>query len=211
MARYLKILTGFFFLIVFGCTEDRSIMQKDYYPLSQNNSLSYAVEEKNYSLTSGEKKTNYYIKETIGQPIGTINEKPIYSLMRYRKFKPEDGWVLDSLWTIYKQLDKVVKIENNIPYVKLILPSEPGKTWNGNSLNTLPNKSYKIFRHPEGIEVVHYNDSNAIELNRSREIYSPGIGMTYKEITHFKYCQSSSDCIGKGIVSSGKSIIYKFQ
>lgn len=211
MARYFKIVLIAFVSVIVGCSSNESLKKQDYYPLDIDKSISYSVEEKNFTITGGGKTSQYYVKETVGEQVGIVTEQPIYALLRYKKNRPEETWSLDSLWTIYKQSDKVVKVENNVPYIKLLLPISAGINWNGNALNTLPAENYKSFSHPEGIEVIHYSDSSAVELNRSREIYAPDRGMIYKEVIHYKYCQSTPECIGKGIVASGKSIVYKAQ
>jgi hypothetical protein len=211
MARYFKIILIALVSTVLGCSSNDSLKKQDYFPLEIDKSISYSVEEKNYTLTGGGKTSQYYIKETIGEQIGTVTEQPVYALIRHKRTRPEDTWSLDSLWSIYKQSDKVVKVENNVSYIKLALPLKAGITWNGNALNMLPALNYTTKTHPEGMEIIHYNDSSAVELNRSREIYAPDKGMIYKEVIHYKYCQSTPDCIGKGIVASGKSIVYKAQ
>lgn len=197
------------FMVVFGlassCNNDEISLEKDLFPLKVGNSMVYDVIETNYSVANGESIDKYQIKESIGELISMDT----YALLRYKRKNENESWSLDSVWKITKQSDKVVVSENNVSFIKAVLPIYDGLTWNGNALNNLDEELYTAKFIGEDIEITHKNDSNAISLNRRKEIYLPGKGMVYKEKTSYQYCQSSPDCIGKGIVTSGKSIIYK--
>ncbi|MDT4866462.1 hypothetical protein FQZ97_1013170 [compost metagenome] len=146
----------------------------------------------------------------IGDALGEINGFTVYKLERYRKEKTGDAWKMDSVWTVYRQPDKVVKTENNTPYIKLLLPASDGLSWNGNALNTLNEQTYRLKISADGLaDVVQMADSSLVHINKSIERYRAGEGLVYKELRIYNYCQSNPDCIGKNIITSGRDLVYK--
>lgn len=183
----------------------------DYFPVKTGLVREYEVSETRYSVTEGPQKSNWYLREVIGDVVGEVNGFAVYKLERYRKSHAADTWKIDSVWTVYRQPDKIVKVENNTPYIKLLLPPSDGLSWNGNALNTLTEQTYRMRTPADGgpAEVVQMADSSLVHLNKSIERYGAGEGLVYKELRIYNYCQSTPDCIGKNIITSGRDLVYK--
>lgn len=182
----------------------------DYFPVKSGLAWEYEVNETRYNVTEAPRKTTWYLREVIGEPVGEISGFAIHKLERYRKNQPGDAWKIDSVWTLYRQPDKIVKVENNTPFIKLLLPSADGLSWNGNALNTLNEQTYRLRTSPDGLaEVVQMADSSLVHLNKGIERYEAGKGLVYKELRIYNYCQSTPDCIGKNIITSGRDLVYK--
>lgn len=203
--KYIIIILGF--IAVYSCSLPDTVPEGRYFNITPGFSTEFEVQETRYSLADGEEKRTYFLKEEVGDEIEKINGFPVYALLRY--IKTTGSWQLDSVWTTWAQPDKYVKVENNLPIIKIQLPVKNGTKWDGNALNHLGEAIYRMRSFDDKLEITHRYDSTALELHVSREIYQRGVGMIYKEITNYQYCQATPDCIGKGIVTSGLSTIYK--
>lgn len=196
--------------VLTACETTISEPAEDYFPVNTGVTAEYEVKETRYSVTEAPLELTWYLKEVVGEPLDEINGFSVYKLERYRKNLPGDAWKIDSVWTIYRQPDKVVKTENNTPYIKLRLPASDGLSWNGNALNTLNEQTYRLKTGADGqAEVVQMADSSLVHLNKSIEKYQAGKGLIYKEVRVYNYCQSSPDCIGKNIITSGFDMVYR--
>lgn len=182
----------------------------DYFPVKAGLAWEYEVNETRYNVAEGPRKSTWYLREVIGAPLEEMNGFTVYKLERYRKDHAGDTWKIDSVWTLYRQPDKIVKIENNTPFIKLLLPSSDGLSWNGNALNTLSEQTYRLKTSAGGLaEVIQMADSSLVHLNKSIERYESGKGLVYKELRVYNYCQSTPDCIGKNMITSGRDLVYK--
>ena len=184
-----------------------------YFPLETGHFVEYEVHEIRYAVASTPVEARYLLKEVCGQSITSSTGQEQYRLERYRKNQPQQSWVLDSVWTAYRQPDRAVRVENNVPYVKLRFPVRDRATWNGNELNTLPPQdyearlsttpvSYQELSFPRSLTVVQRYDSTLLTLDKSLEQYAPEVGLIYQESTSLVYCQDVN-CIGEGIIESG--------
>ena len=215
-----KILL-FLLLALLGCekTEISETSTDSYFPLKKNHAITYSVTETEYGILSGKTEKNYFLKEVVGDSIGTYNQASVYKIERYKRNSTQDNWKIDSVWTAYNLPDKSIKVENNIAFVKLFYPLSTGSKWNGNLYNQLPAENYLAKQinsnfglsgvSSEGFEIIQKQDSSAVTLQKKKEVYLKNVGMVYQEKTNFEYCQSSPNCIGKGIVETGKSIVMK--
>ena len=182
----------------------------DFFPVETGLVREFEVNETRYSVTEEPRKSTWYLREVIGETLGEVNGFAVHRLERYRKEHTGDAWKIDSVWAIYRQPDKVVQVENNTPYIKLLLPSSDGMSWNGNALNTLSAQTYRMRISADGqAEVVQLADSSLVHLNKSIERYRADEGLIYKEIRVYSYCQSTPDCIGKNIITSGRDLVYR--
>lgn len=183
----------------------------DFYPVYPGYSMEYRVTEHQYSITDPEPETKtWYLKEIIGDSIGSVAGFPLYSLQRFVRLSPAAAWQIDSVWTLYRQPDKIVRIENNTPYLLLTLPAIENRPWNRNVLNTLPPSPYSLsFTDPLTIRVAQAGDSSLIHYKKGHEIYRSGTGLVYRQVLDYQYCQTTPECIGKNIISSGYDITYE--
>jgi hypothetical protein len=184
-------------------------------------SVIYDVEEVQYSLNSLPVSKIYQLKETFVSLLTDINGSENLRIERYRRENDNQKWMIDSVFMAKKEIDKALKTENNVTYVKFIYPFSEGLKWNGNAFNTLRNDMYELkklnkpFRvdgqnFDKTVSVFQQNDSTLVDLKRRVEVYAEGIGMIYKEKTNVSYC-NSGDCLGKGKIDFGTKYIFKIK
>ena len=181
----------------------------------------YDVIETQYALTTAPVVKNYQLKEVFASTSIEADGKEALRIERYRRENDAQKWVIDSVFLAKKEIDKALKTENNVTYVKLIFPLSEGVKWNGNAYNALGNDTYELKKlnqpfqtnaqnFPKTLTVIQQNDSTLVDLKRRLEVYAEGIGMIYQEKTNVSYC-NSGDCLGKGKIDFGTKYILKIK
>ncbi len=184
-------------------------------------SVVYDVEDTQYELTGKFTVKTYQLKEVNSTTFKDADGKEALRIERYRRENDAQKWTIDSVFIAKKEIDKALKTENNVTYVKIAFPIKEGLKWNGNAYNSLGNDTYELKKVNQVFQtngqkfdntfsVIQQNDSTLVDLKRRIEVYSEGIGMIYQEKTNVSYC-NSGDCLGKGKIDFGSKHILKFK
>lgn len=202
-----------------GCVNP-TIGKDFFYPIV-GQAVIYDVQETQYALTTVPTIKNYQLKEVLASILVETDGKEALRIERYRRENDSQKWAIDSVFLAKKEIDKALKTENNVTYVKLIFPVSEGLKWNGNAYNVLGDDSYELKKlnqpfqtngqnFSKTLTVVQQNDSTLVDLKRRLEVYAEGIGMIYQEKTNVSYC-NSGDCLGKGKIDFGTKYILKIK
>ena len=216
-AVIIAILLGF----AGGCQQTTSDPAPDdaaYFPLQTGDYWIYQVTQETYSLTNAATKRTFQLQEKVGNSF-TQNGQLVFQLEESIKKTDQSDWQINAIRTVYKNLSEVVTQDNNVPSVNLIFPISATTSWNVNTYNARPDTllRYENAGQPltlskrtfeRTVSVVGANDSTLVGLDRYRRVYAQNVGLVYRENTSFAYCQSSPDCIGKGIIASGTRKIW---
>jgi len=182
-----------------------------YYPINEGDYLIYDVIDTAFIGVQTYEINNYQVKEEIHESI-VVNDEVRYQIYLYYK-SPGGEWndYPDSNWTVFSDKRRIVKVEDNVRFVKLVFPFEAGKKWDGNISDPEndPQEHYTMtevrrpftytslyapiqeYTYPETVSVVQFDNSSAIDLNYAIEVYANNIGLVYKEIKVYKYEQSN--------------------
>ena len=193
---------------------------KFFYP-NTGQSVVYDVEDTQYELTGKFTVKTYQLKESIASIFKDLEGKEALRIERYRRENDSQKWTIDSVFIAKKEIDKALKTENNVTYVKIIFPIKEGVKWNGNAYNSLGNDIYELKKANQSFQtngqkfdntfsIIQQNDSTLVDLKRRIEVYAENIGMIYQEKTNVLYC-NSGDCLGKGKIDFGTKHILKFR
>jgi hypothetical protein len=193
---------------------------KFFYP-NIGQSIVYDVEDTQYELTGKFTVKSYQLKEVNISTFKDLDGKEALRIERYRRENESQKWGIDSIFIAKKEVDKALKTENNVTYVKIVFPIKEGLKWNGNAYNSLGNDSYEmkkvnqIFqtngqKFDNSVTIIQQNDSTLVDLKRRIEVYSEGTGLIYQEKTNVSYC-NAGDCLGKGKIDFGSKHILKFK
>jgi hypothetical protein len=166
--------------------------ERDFYPLQKGIYNVYHVKEINYNIITGNLTKEYYLKELVTDSLLDGSGDYSYVINRYTKNTMPDSWKLDSVWTARYQSGQVIKVENNVPFVKLVFPFREGKKWNGNAFNTRGeetyqmdslyfSKSYNNMSFDSTLVQTQKQDSSSISQDYRKEIYAKGFGLIYKK------------------------------
>ena len=184
-------------------------------------SVVYDVEDTQYELTGKFTVKTYQLKEVSASVFKDVEEKEALRIERYRRENDAQKWTIDSVFIAKKEIDKALKTENNVTYVKIAFPIKEGLKWNGNAYNSLGNDTYELKKVNQSFQinghkfdntfsVIQQNDSTLVDLKRRIEVYAEGIGMVYQEKTNVSYC-NTGDCLGKGKIDFGTKQILKIK
>jgi hypothetical protein len=214
------------FFLLFACDNRNSNLPPPqdggnfFYP-NVGQSVVYDVEETQYELTGKFMVKTYQLKETNASTFKDAEGKEALRIERYRRESDAQKWVIDSIFIAKKEIDKALKTENNVTYIKISFPIKEGLKWNGNAYNSFGNDTYELKRvnqpfqtngqkFENTVSVIQQNDSTLVDLKRRVEVYAAGVGMIYQEKINVSYC-NSGDCLGKGKIDFGTKQILKIK
>ncbi len=207
----LLILLG----VVGGCqkTTDPEPADSDYFPLQTGDSWVYQVTQETYSLTNPVAKQRFQIQQKIGSSFNR-NGQVYFQIEESIRKTDQSAWQIRAFRTVYKTLSEVVSQTDNVPALTLVFPISEPTSWNINTYNARPDtllqykdsgRSITLGKRTfeQTVSVVGANDSTLVGQEKYRRVYAPTIGLIYREDASLAFCQSSPDCIGKGIIASG--------
>jgi hypothetical protein len=200
----------------------------EFYPIQKGNVWYYKVDSTHYSRLAADQDllrfdSTYYLKEQIADSIGLQDGSPWFRVERYKSRNSTGPWFIDSVWSIQRGTDKIVKTENNRPIIKLKGPLGEGIRWDGNQYNSLGNNSGNswftvkefnkeiIFNNNAiaSLLVIQKADSNCFSKENMEERYLKGIGPSYIRKSSLSYFRNEfGQCGTIPIIESGTERIF---
>ncbi|MEO7992192.1 MAG: hypothetical protein ABI663_21755 [Chryseolinea sp.] len=198
--------------------EKEADIGKDYFPMMKGHFQIYDVNEIIYTL--GDPDTFIYQLKTVVID-SFLNSESTYTYVIHRSVRDDasEPWEYKDTWSSRLVNGQVIESEENIDFVKLVVPFEVGIKWNGNAFNNLEAENYEL----ESSESKTFNDVTfadcitikqkdnqdfIVNLEKRSESYAKNVGLVYRENTQLFYCtDTNSGCIGQQIVDEGT--IYK--
>ena len=155
-------------------------------------------QEKEFLVTNivhnsfGKDTTTYFLKEIITAYNINVEGDTVYTVERYWKVDSSLSYEIKDVWTSKMNLNAGYLNEENITYTKLIFPLSLNTYWNGNAFNNLGYQEYSIeslnvpfqlnnLIFDSSLTVIQNFKSNLLEFENSKEVFSTGIGLIYKE------------------------------
>lgn len=199
-----------------GCNQTSTDPAPDdsaYFPLQTGDYWIYQVTQETYSLTNPATKRIYQLQEKVGNSFNQ-NGQLFFLVEESIKVSAQSDWQINAIHTVYKNLSEVVSQESNVPTLRLVFPISSATSWNVNTYNANPDTllQYQNTGHPfklgnqifaRTVSVVGDNDSTLVNQQKYQRVYAQNVGLIYRENASLAFCQSTPDCVGKGIVSSG--------
>ncbi len=195
----------------------------DYYPLEIGQFSLYEVEQTTYSLTTAPVTIRYQLKELVADTFTDLTKEKAYKIYRFTRPQAQVRWkdTPDSVWTAKRTLNRAIRTENNVPFVKLVFPVAEKQTWNGNALNVWGEEAYQLesvgkpyqvlensFDHT--LTVVQHNDSNFVRNERRVEVYAREVGLIYQERYKVQYCGANSvNCTSPDQIDFGTKYVQR--
>lgn len=170
---------------------------KFFYP-KLGQSVVYEVEDTEYDLTGKFTLKTYQLKELNAAIFEDLDGKEALRIERYRRENDTQKWMIDSVFIAKKEIDKALKTENNVTYVKMYFPMKEGLKWNGNAYNSFKNDFYEMKnvnqtfqtngqKFDNSVTIIQQNDSTLVDLKKRIEVYAEGIGLIYQEKMSVSY------------------------
>ncbi|GAB4334886.1 MAG: hypothetical protein OHK0038_12330 [Flammeovirgaceae bacterium] len=181
-----------------------NVKESAYYPLKKGAYAIYEVKKISYNDLGTNDTVQYFLKELVKETIINLTNDTTYLLERYKKDKLELKWEIDSVWSVRKDQNRIIKQEQNIPFIKIVFPEKEGISWNGNALNSLLANEYVIqdFEKPFVINNVKFtnaltvqqsNKNSIVNSDIRKEVYAKDIGLIYKYSFVVNYVNDPSD------------------
>ena len=194
-----------------GCEKDpvsppvKAFTGMTYAPLHQGKFAVYRIDSLvRNDFTGTVDSFVYYLKEVMYlDENNPVSGETRFRLERSYSSAP-DSFPFTRRWSGFRDGGTLVINEENIPVIKLNFPLTQGKKWDGNARNTRGSKIFTCLKLHESLLlcnlrmdstawILQQADSNLIELNYEREIYSTACGLTKREVFKLQDSKTSLD------------------
>ena len=185
----------FWVLLVFifiSCQKDDQkpivLVQEDlkYYPLNVGSYIDYEIEYIFWNDFAETVDTSIYIlREFVESKVTNYSGDTLYRIEQYTKNHPDSAWSIPHIVFAGMRENYVYKVEDNINYVKIILPVQENIKWNGNADNSLPNQVYRYLsvgnqisfsslHFDKSVHILQEDNQTLINQDMEEEMYEIG-------------------------------------
>lgn len=208
------------FLLILGAStlfiscEEESIapepvdLQADFFPLSVGNTWIYKSDSIVYNKQLNTSDTlQGFVREVITDAFELSDGSTNYVIERSFKRLQEHSWNNTDIYSASLIDNKATRNEENLRFVKLLLPPAAGQEWDGNqffdeaTLVNVNGEFIEVFKnwssqitsigasvtvngveYNNTIEVLLVDTENSIEKRFAKEVYAKGVGLIQKEM-----------------------------
>lgn len=200
-------------VLFYSCSEESILpvpvdLQSEYYPLEKGKTWIYSTDSIVYNLQLGSVDTlRGFVKETIRESFETSAGSTTFVIERSFRRSLEDDWSLTDVFSASYIDNKATRTEENLRFVKLLLPPVENQEWDGNQfidesiIVNINGENIQVYKNWNS-EVVAINDNftvgmldytdvvevqladseNSIEKRYAKEIYARDVGLIYREM-----------------------------
>lgn len=203
----------------------------DYYPLQIGKYITYQLDSLvYYSFGTRDSISHNQVKYTVDSLLTDNLGRPAYRIYKYFRKTANDTWVPQATFWAINDGSKIEFIEDNLRYIKMILPIQNDKSWKGNiylqhyisnnldhsyldnwdyyysnvggadNVNNFSFENTLTINQRDDVSGIPGNPDAFSEINFAQEKYALGIGMIYKTFLHKEY---QPDNNGGGAVQDG--------
>ncbi len=209
-----------------GCTSKKEVVPvvtgQNYFPIAVGDTAIYHVINSDTAVYApGGAPPNviysdYYLMEIVQDTFLDAAHGIAYKLDRYKSPTiTSSSWKYDSTWYEYIDSYEAVRVENNVPFVKLSFPVKNNLQWDSDVKNIYGpnictmvnlNKPYQLgsLSFPQSLIVLQSPDTAydpIIGQNKRLEVYAANVGLIYKQSLYISINSSGSG--GSSAVRSG--------
>ncbi|MBD2703468.1 hypothetical protein IC229_22680 [Spirosoma sp. BT702] len=203
-------------------TTEPTSTANDYVLFEKGHYVIYDVQEERYGLNASPIQQQYQRKEVIGNPYKDVTGKTAYRLLRYRRSGESQSWQLDSIWSVRMINNEVIRTENGLDFITLLLPVRNESSWDGNRRNALGADTFTARnvtgdfyvhgnRFDNTVTVVEHDDSTLVSQDKRISVYARQVGLIYRERTQLWFCSTTPACIGRNQIDYGTRQIYRIR
>ena len=208
---HLFFLFSLFLLI--SCSKETEVIDKnnfgyEYFPIQTGKTWTYRSDSI-VIMGGGTRRDTQrsFILEQLGSVFKDEFGNDYYKLFRFFRRTTLDPWTNLNSWKVYMDDTKVVRVEENLHFIKMVFPIDKGIRWDGNALIDKDTRvevggesiqAYKNWKHKiedtklsysflnqtvEAIKVNLVSDSSIIDYRKVTEYYGKNIGLLRKEMS----------------------------
>lgn len=221
-------------LLLTSCKKESETFESDslsdYYPLQVGKYISYNLDSTVFVNFGKQKEVHrYQVKDLVDAEITDNLGRLAYRIIRFSRKNASDAWIANNTFLAIPTDKSLEFVENNLRYIKLILPIRADNPWRGNSfidtytsgndMRYLDNWDYiydsvssplsinsfdfkntlKVFQQDEEINDPLVPGATYAEKTYSVEKYAKGVGLVYKEFLHWEYQGNTQSYTGYGV------------
>lgn len=230
-----------FFLLVFvSCKRevipaDQVDLGKEYFPLIEGKFIEYDVDSLIYNnFTSDTEYVHLEFRDEVKSQFIDNEGRPSYVIERYSRYKSSDPWAGYLTYYATATNFRIEVIENNLKFIKLVLPVKANTSWKGNvyipaatsgldeikwyhdwdyrykNINEEFYNGVMTFPNSVVVSYNHLTNDSTSTTNYSdyvgyEESYSRNIGLIYRELTHWVYQPTDGFRNGFSVVMKAKN------
>ncbi len=201
-------------------TPKRQPDETRFYPLQPGWFVVYTVTQTRYRPNQDPILTTFQRKERVGAAFQDAAGNAAFRIERFGRAGDGLPWLADSVWSARWQNNQLIRTENGIATLALLLPVYDQSRWNPNPYNALTTDPlraatnfYEIshanqpltvggFGFSASVRVQQQADSTLLGQTKRNEIYGFGVGLVYKESVQVRFCYAA-DCLGKARIETG--------
>lgn len=193
---------------------EQMLRGQEYFPLEVGRYTEYSVRQVNHKELIEDEYLQFFIRHEITEA-SAEGADSVFRIERFRKPTLIDDWEADSVWTVRREGNRIVQVESNVPFVKLIFPLQTPLTWDGNAYNIMPQEDYSLekvdsayslngFEFERAATVVHKDAYTLIDQDIREEVYAAGVGLVYRKRETYSFINDSqSPFYAKDSIISG--------
>lgn len=106
---------------------------RDYFPLQVGKYITYNLDSTVF-INFGQKDTvvKYQVKDSVETQITDNLGRPAFRIVRYMRKNTGQSWISSNTFMAVATSTSIEFVENNLRFIKLVLPIKPEITWKGN-------------------------------------------------------------------------------
>ena len=140
---------GFIILLLISCMKEKANFTlesvNDYYPLQVGKYITYNLDSTvvtnfGQELAVKHYQAQYRVDAEITDNLG----RPAFTISRYLRTDSTQPWTIDNVFTAVPTGKSIEIIEDNLRFIKLMMPVKEGFSWKGNSY--LPTYPYPMYQ-----------------------------------------------------------------
>lgn len=230
-----KFLQSFLLiLLISSCKKESEVLHtvswEDYFPLEVGKYITYNLDSTVFVNFGRQKQVvSYQVKDLVDAEITDNTGRPSYRIIRYSRKTASDPWIANNSFMATPTEKSMEYVENNLRYIKLVLPVKTDYSWRGNSfidtytpgndMRYLDNWDYiydsvgnsaninsfsfentlKVFQRDEEINDPLVPGATYAEKTYAVEKYAKGVGLIYREFLHWEYQGNTQSYTGYGV------------
>jgi len=212
--RFIVLCFSIYF--VSGCVDstveqpDPMFPSFDYTPLSVGQYHIYQVDSIVFDTVANGvniDQVQWLIRERVTDTLRNNANELVYRIERSQRKMEGVPWEIMDIWTAQQVQNRYERVEDNLRFIKMVMPLQEGQSWNGNTyidvsqLISIRGETIEFFKNWQ-YEVVSFglaeeignqmyedvatlqqaDDENLIEIRFSQEKYARGVGLVYREL-----------------------------
>ena len=146
MKKYLCLILPVF--ILFACAKKNELLStvslNEYYPLQVGKFISYNLDSTVFiNFNTRDTVVRYQVKDSVDAKLTDNLGQPAYRIIRYVRKDASRSWTPNNTFMAVQTPNSIEFVENNLRFIKLVLPIKQDYTWKGNRYLTFdPYPSY---------------------------------------------------------------------